>query len=52
MRKLTHNEFVYDKEKELHRQYKHCKYTPLKSFDGYRECFEYKINSNNYPSFG
>ncbi|HUV83655.1 MAG TPA: hypothetical protein VMV77_12755 [Bacteroidales bacterium] len=36
-------EFIYDKEKTLHKKYSYYKYVPLKKFDGYRECFKYDI---------
>lgn len=32
--------FIYDKEVELHRRYKHLKYKPQSVFGGYTECFE------------
>ena len=41
-------EYVYDKEKSLHRRFKQYKYNPLIHFDGYRECFNCSIiNDSN-----
>lgn len=36
-------DFVWDKEKELHKLYKQYSYKPLKSFDGQTECFTINI---------
>lgn len=36
-------EFIYDKEKELHREFKDYKYHPVKSFGGHTECFNISV---------
>lgn len=36
-------DFVFDKEKELHRKYKNYRYVPLKDFGGKYECFDKEI---------
>lgn len=36
-------EYIYDKEKELHKQFKEYKYKPKMKFNGYTECFNLSI---------
>lgn len=33
------SDYIYDLEKHLHKAHKELKYTPIKVFDGYSECF-------------
>jgi len=38
-------EIIYDKEKSYHIRFKKYKYIPMLDFDGYRECFDVKIEN-------